>query len=59
MDDIELLKQEIEKLRKHLLTVADKNLLSDPEVVGASKLLDALLNEYEKLLARKRSDASQ
>jgi predicted nucleic acid-binding Zn-ribbon protein len=55
MDEIEQLKQEIEKLRKNLLAVAENHQLSDPEVVGASRLLDAALNEYEKLLARKRS----
>jgi hypothetical protein len=33
--------------------VAEKNQLSDPEVVGASKILDAMLNEYEKLLRKK------
>jgi hypothetical protein len=54
MDDIERLKQKIEKSRKNLMKVAENRKLSDPEVVGASRLLDTILNEYEILLARKK-----
>jgi hypothetical protein len=53
LDDIEALKQEIEKLREHLKEVGMKYQMTDPEMVGASQLLDALLNEYEKLLRGK------
>jgi hypothetical protein len=53
LDDLEKLKQEIEKLRDHLKETSLKYQLTDPEMVGASQLLDALLNEYEKLLRKK------
>jgi hypothetical protein len=53
MDDLEKLREEIEKLRAHLQKVAQNRQLTDPEVVGASQLLDAMLNEYEKLLGKK------
>jgi hypothetical protein len=53
MDDLERLKKEIEQLRAHLHEVAQNRQLTDPEVVGASQLLDAMLNEYEKLLRKK------
>ncbi|MFZ3100779.1 MAG: aspartyl-phosphate phosphatase Spo0E family protein [Desulfitobacteriaceae bacterium] len=50
----EILKQ-IEELRKSLVKLGESRGLTDPEVVTASQALDAVLNEYYKLL-RERVD---
>jgi hypothetical protein len=39
-------------LRAHLVELAQEREFSDPEVLGASKILDGVLNEYEKLLMK-------
>jgi hypothetical protein len=46
------LRQEIQLLRAHLVELAQEREFSDPEVLGASKILDGVLNEYEKLLMK-------
>ncbi|BAU28757.1 Spo0E like sporulation regulatory protein [Aneurinibacillus soli] len=56
MNEIEELLKQIEELRRTLYALATKKKLSDPEVVTASQMLDALLNEYEKLIKRKKED---
>jgi hypothetical protein len=53
LDDLEKLRQEIEKLRDHLNELALKHQLTDPEIVGASQILDAMLNEYQKMILKK------
>ena len=50
---IEELKNQIQILRKKMKDLADNHELTDPEVVGASQMLDVLLVEYEKLLINK------
>lgn len=41
----------IHNLKKHIYELIDKkNDLLDPEILAASKMLDALLNEYDKLI---------
>ncbi|MGG3450493.1 aspartyl-phosphate phosphatase Spo0E family protein [Domibacillus aminovorans] len=40
---------QIEKLRTHLNELTKEKSLSDPEVVETSQMLDALLNEYDRL----------
>jgi hypothetical protein len=49
---IEQLKQEIQLLRKHLTALAQEHEFTEPEMLGASKILDGVLNEYEKLLMK-------
>jgi hypothetical protein len=50
LNRIDQLRQEIQLLRAHLVELAREREFSDPEVLGASKILDGVLNEYEKLL---------
>jgi hypothetical protein len=50
LNRIDQLRQEIQLLRAHLVELAQEREFSDPEVLGASKILDGVLNEYEKLL---------
>ncbi|WP_018392604.1 MULTISPECIES: aspartyl-phosphate phosphatase Spo0E family protein [Bacillaceae] len=40
---------QIEKLRTYLNELTKEKSLSDPEVVETSQMLDALLNEYDRL----------
>lgn len=54
MNEIEELLQKIEELRRTLYALATEKKLNDPEVLTASQMLDALLNEYEKLIKRKK-----
>lgn len=53
MNQIEELLAKIEELRKILHSLATEKGISDPEVLTASQMLDALLNEYEKLIRKK------
>ncbi|WCN36587.1 aspartyl-phosphate phosphatase Spo0E family protein [Aneurinibacillus uraniidurans] len=53
MNQIEELLAKIEALRKILHSLAAEKGISDPEVLTASQMLDALLNEYEKLIRKK------
>jgi hypothetical protein len=52
-DDIQDLKSQIQLLREKLKGMTINHKLTDPEVIGASQLLDALLVEYEKLMKKK------
>jgi hypothetical protein len=52
LNRIDQLRQEIQLLREHLLELGQEHEFSDPEVLGASKILDGVLNEYEKLLMK-------
>ncbi|HOJ78847.1 MAG TPA: aspartyl-phosphate phosphatase Spo0E family protein [Bacillota bacterium] len=52
--DIDALKQQIQELRQKLKEIAENKSFTDPEVVGASQMLDVLLNEYERLLRKKK-----
>lgn len=45
----------IKELRNELVNLAnEKGTLLDSEVIIASKMLDAMLNEYERLLEEKK-----
>lgn len=45
------LKIKIQNLRMHLEElIEEKNNLLNPDILAASKMLDALLNEYDKLI---------
>ncbi|AIF52959.1 aspartyl-phosphate phosphatase Spo0E family protein [Pelosinus sp. UFO1] len=55
MSDLTSLQEMIEKLRTELYKISQEKLLTDPEVVRASQMLDVLLVEYQKLL-RDKSD---
>lgn len=57
MHELKDLIKKIQDLREHLdkLVVQKGNLL-DPEIIAASRLVDKLLNEYEKLVAEKDLD---
>jgi hypothetical protein len=45
----------IEKLRAKLNQLSDGKPLTDPEVIAASQMLDAALNEYQRLMKDKRN----
>ena len=53
-DDIQELKNHIQQLRRELGELIENHRLTDPEVIGASQILDALMVEYEKLLMKKK-----
>ena len=53
-EDIEDLKNHIQELRSKLKSITENRKLCDPEVIGASQLLDSLLVEYEKMLIKKK-----
>lgn len=42
----------IEELRAKLEQMLNNKDISDPEVAAASKMLDAMLNEYHKILKK-------
>lgn len=46
-DDIQELKEHIQQLRRELSELIENHRLTDPEVIGASQILDALMVEYE------------
>jgi len=43
----------IEELRNKLHKISEGKTLTDPEVIAASNMLDAVLNEYQKLMNNK------
>jgi stage 0 sporulation regulatory protein len=49
----EKLIKKIEELRLALNEITKEKELSDPEVIIASQMLDAVLNEYHRILKRK------
>ena len=53
MSDIKEIMKQIEELRQAMVKLNDNKSLTDPEVVTASQMLDAILNEYYKLLKHK------
>ncbi len=55
-DDIQELKEHIQQLRRELSELIENHRLTDPEVVGASQILDALMVEYEKLLMKRKKE---
>lgn len=50
---LEKIMKQIEELRAEMMLLAKDRELTDPEVVAASKMLDAVLNEYYRLLQKK------
>lgn len=48
------LKEQIKHLRTKLQEITKNRKLTDPEVIGASQMLDALLNEYQKSVRDER-----
>ncbi len=51
MSELKELIDKIQDLRKYLhLLLEEKENLLDPEIVSVSKMIDTLLNEYEKIL---------
>lgn len=49
-DELNKILKTIEELRLKLQELVDTKDFTDPEVLAASRMLDALLNEYHKLL---------
>jgi hypothetical protein len=54
LSDLEEVLKSIEELRNKLNKIAEGRKLTDPQVVSASQMLDALLNEYQKLMKDKK-----
>ncbi|WP_110956419.1 aspartyl-phosphate phosphatase Spo0E family protein [Anaerosinus massiliensis] len=50
MSDLDEVLKSIEELRSKLNKIAEGRALTDPQVVSASQNLDALLNEYQRLI---------
>ncbi len=53
MSEMEEILKQIEELRASMIKLNDEKSLTDPEVVTASQMLDAVLNEYYKMLRHK------
>ncbi|MHB8125859.1 MAG: Spo0E family sporulation regulatory protein-aspartic acid phosphatase [Desulfitobacteriaceae bacterium] len=53
MSDLKEIIRQIEELRMTLHKITEEKTLTDPEVVAISQMLDAVLNEYNKLLKHK------
>lgn len=53
MSEMEEILKQIEELRASMIKHNDEKSLTDPEVVTASQMLDAVLNEYYKMLRHK------
>lgn len=54
MEELQELLKRIEELRDYLEELIEKkNGVWDPEVIAASKMLDAVLNEYDRVLKGK------
>lgn len=53
LSDLEEILKKIEELRAELRTVVEGKKFTDPKVVSTSQMLDALLNEYQKLMRDK------
>lgn len=53
MSEIEEIIKRIEELRASLVKLREGKTLTDQDVVTASQMLDAVLNEYYKLLKQK------
>lgn len=53
MDHLRKILKEIEVLRYDLHKKADETGINDPEVIAASQMLNALLDEYYRLISKK------
>jgi hypothetical protein len=53
VSELEEMMKELEELRANLHKITEGKTLTDPEVVVASQMLDAVLNEYYKFLKSK------
>lgn len=53
MDQLKHLLIQIEQLRQQLNELHKNKNLTDPEVIVASQMLDAVLNEYYRLMQEK------
>ncbi|MDQ7092152.1 aspartyl-phosphate phosphatase Spo0E family protein [Desulfosporosinus sp. PR] len=53
MSEIQEIIKQIEELRSSMVRIKEGKSLTDPEVVIASQMLDAVLNEYYKMLRQK------
>lgn len=55
MSELELLLEDIEKLRKSLEELIHKKQsnLQDPDIIAASQILNAAITKYNKLLNKK------
>ena len=54
MSDLNILLEDIEKLRKDLMDLIDKKQMSlqDPEIVYASQILDAAITKYNEFIKK-------
>lgn len=50
MSELEEILKTIEELRAKLNKAAKEKSLTDPEVLSASQMLDAALNEYQRIV---------
>lgn len=55
MDELHDIMEKMEKLRQELNEIATQKRIIDAEVITVSKQLDAIINQYQKLL-RKKTD---
>ncbi|MCD9024291.1 aspartyl-phosphate phosphatase Spo0E family protein [Cohnella silvisoli] len=54
--ELEELLRQIEQMRSELYELINGKRFTDQEVIVASQMLDSILNEYQRLLARKSKE---
>ncbi|MBC8079049.1 MAG: aspartyl-phosphate phosphatase Spo0E family protein [Gorillibacterium sp.] len=53
--DLDRLIKQIEELRNELALLAKSKVFTDPEIIAASQMLDAVLNQYDRILRKKNN----
>jgi hypothetical protein len=53
--ELDRLIKQIEELRQELHQLAHAKTFTDPEIIAASQMLDVVLNEYDRILQRKKN----
>ncbi|RXZ82963.1 aspartyl-phosphate phosphatase Spo0E family protein [Paenibacillaceae bacterium] len=53
--ELEKLMEQIEQLRSELHELIKNRSFTDPEVISASQMLDAVLNEYQNIVSKRKS----
>lgn len=54
MSKVEELIEEIEELRSRLIKIKEGKSYTDPEVIAASQLLDAVLDKYQMMMMKSK-----
>lgn len=53
-EEVDSILRQIESFRKELESIINAKGIEDPDVMAGSRMMDAMLNEYYKLLKKKK-----